>query len=299
MAKKGLGRGLDALLYDNTIEDNRSGITMLKLLDIEPNKTQARKSFDEASLNELASSILLHGLVQPIIVRRKPNGFYEIIAGERRWRACKRAGLTEVPVIVKDVGDLDASEISLIENLQREDLNPVEEANGYKDLIESYGLTQEEVAKRIGKSRAAVANILRILKLPQTVLKMVENNDLSYGHARTLLPLCNMMEDNDIVGYAKTVIAGQLSVRETEHMVKVLLEGNRSEVNENKASIVNQSYYKLLENRISSALGRRVLIKQNKDGKGQLSLSYSDSDDLEALLEKLCGNDFTKNIESD
>jgi ParB family chromosome partitioning protein len=209
MVKKGLGRGLDALLYDNTVESSHSGIAMLKLSDIEPNREQARKYFDETALGELADSILLHGLVQPIVVRKKPNGFYEIIAGERRWRACKMAGLSEVPAVVKDVSDLNASELSLIENLQRENLNPVEEANGYRDLIENYGLTQEEAAKRVGKSRVAVTNILRILKLPEDVLALVKNNELSYGHARALLPLCNNMNDNEIFVHAKKIASSE------------------------------------------------------------------------------------------
>jgi len=290
MVKKGLGRGLDALLYDNTIESNNSGgITMLKLLDVEPNRSQARKSFDETALGELADSILLHGLVQPIVVRKKPNGFYEIIAGERRWRACKMAGLNEIPSIVKDVNDLDASELSLIENLQRENLNAVEEANGYRDLIENYGLTQEEAAKRVGKSRVAVTNILRILRLPSNVLKLVEDNELSYGHARALLPLCTAMSEDDLLLQAKLIINNALSVRETENLVKVLLEGKKTP---NEQSLITKSYYRQLESKISSTLGRRAAIRQTQDGKGHLSLSYSSSDDLEQLLKSLCGNSF-------
>lgn len=292
MAKKGLGRGLDALLYDNTIESSHSGITMLKLLDIEPNKAQARKNFDEAALNELADSILLHGLVQPIVVRKKPNGFYEIIAGERRWRACKMAGLTEVPALIKDVNDLTASELSLIENLQRENLNPVEEANGYRDLIENYGLTQEEAAKRVGKSRTAVTNILRILKLPASVLKLVENDELSYGHARALLPLCTALNENEILKHAKIIITQAISVRETERLVKNMLEGENEA---NECSIVSKTYYKQLESRISSKLGRRTSIRQTQDGKGRISLSYSSTDDLEQLLKSLCGENFFDN----
>lgn len=289
MVKKGLGRGLDALLYDNTIENSHSGITMLKLLDVEPNKSQARKIFAETALNELADSILLHGLVQPIVVRKKANGYYEIIAGERRWRACKMAGLNEISAVVKDVNDLSASEISLIENLQRENLNPVEEANGYRDLIENYGLTQDEAAKRVGKSRVTVTNILRILKLPKSILELVEDNELSYGHARALLPLCASMNEIELLSQAKSIIKSTLSVRETEQMVKVLLEGKK-EVKEQ--SLIAKTYYKQLESKISSTLGRRVCIRQTDEKKGNLSLSYSSSDDLEQLLKSLCGNSF-------
>lgn len=292
MAKKGLGRGLDALLYDNTVESSHSGISMLKLLDIEPNKAQARKSFDEAALSELADSILLHGLVQPIVVRRKPSGFYEIIAGERRWRACKMAGLSEIPVIVKDVNDLSASELSLIENLQRENLNPVEEASGYRDLIEKYGLTQEEAAKRVGKSRVAVTNILRILKLPDSILRLVEDGELSYGHARALLPLCSALDEKQILLQANTVINNALSVRQTEQLVKVLLEGKKIGIEQ---SIVSKAYYKQLESKISSTMGRHAVIRQKQDGKGHLSLAYSDPNDLERLLRQLCGESFFEN----
>ncbi|HOJ48773.1 MAG TPA: ParB/RepB/Spo0J family partition protein [Bacillota bacterium] len=290
MIKKGLGRGLDALLYDNTVESSNGGITMLKISDIEPNREQARKTFDETALSELADSILLHGLVQPIVVRKKENGFYEIIAGERRWRACKMAGLSEIPAIVKDVGDLNASELSLIENLQRENLNPVEEANGYRELIEKYGLTQEEAAKRVGKSRVAVANLLRILKLPQAVLTLVEKNELSYGHARALIPLCDHMSDDEILAHAKKIASSGMSVRDTERLAKNLLE-NKKAINKEE-SIIEKSYYKALENKASSALGRRVAIKQSSDGKGSVQLAYSSSDDLEQLLKKLCGADF-------
>ncbi len=289
MAKKGLGRGLDALLFDNSLESRQSGVTMIKLLDIEPNKAQARKSFEESSLSELADSILLHGVVQPIVVRKKANGFYDIIAGERRWRASKMAGLNEIPAIVKDVNDLAASELSLVENLQRENLNPVEEAAGYRDLMEKYGLTQEEAAKRVGKSRAAVANILRLLKLPRTVLELVEAGELSYGHARALLPLCAIMDEDELLGQAKAIISSGISVRQTEQTVKMLLSRKSTD---SEQSLVSKVYYRQLESRASSTLGRRVLIRQKQNGKGHLSLAFSGSDDLELLLEKLCGERF-------
>ena len=190
MAKKGLGRGLDALLADNAIDEKvQSGVTMLKISDVEPNRAQARTYFDETALLELADSISRHGILQPIAVRKKNNGYYEIIAGERRWRASKIAGLNEIPAIIKEVDDQQAGELSLIENLQRENLNPVEEARGYRDLMEKFGLTQDQVAKQVGKSRSAVANMLRLLDLPDSVLEMLKNGEISAGHAKALLAL--------------------------------------------------------------------------------------------------------------
>lgn len=289
--KKGLGRGLDALLSDNNIDvssGDSSGITMLKVMDIEPNPKQARRRFDREQLEELAASIARHGILQPIVVHSKPNGFYEIIAGERRWRACKMAGITEVPVIVKEVSEGDAAELSLIENLQRENLNPVEEANGYKALTENYGLTQEEAANRVGKSRTAVANIMRILKLPQSVLSLVEDGTLSYGHARTLLPLCERMSEKEVLEKAQYVAREELSVRETEKLVKSLLEA--SPVKEKDK--VTESYYKQLERRVSETMGRRAYISRDGKGGGKLSLSYGGTEDLEVLLKSLCGKDF-------
>ncbi len=292
--KKGLGRGLDALLSDNHIEESATGgITTLRTMDIEPNPKQARRRFDRESLEELADSIRIHGILQPIVVRAKANGFYEIIAGERRWRACKIAGLTDIPVIIKDIEESSAAEISLIENLQRENLNPVEEANGYKALTEDFGLTQEEAAKRVGKSRTAVANVMRILKLPKAVLALVENGTLSYGHARTLLPLCERMSDDAVLDTAKRVADGELSVRQTEQLVKQLLESSPAPARDRVAD----SYYKRLENRASESMGRRLSINRGKDGKGKVTLAYNDTDDLEALLKFLCGDDvFDENM---
>ncbi len=293
MAKKGLGRGLDALLEDNAIDEKASaGVTMLKLSDIEPNRSQARTIFDESALLELADSIGRHGILQPITVRKKNNGYYEIIAGERRWRASKIAGLSEIPVLIKDVDDQTAGELSLIENLQRENLNPAEEARGYRDLMETFGLTQEEAAERVGKSRAAVANIIRILKLPENVLKLIENGDLSYGHARTLIPLVQKYDDSDVEKYAQNVINSGLSVRQTEQYVKELLKDDASKSNEDTDTIVSKTYFKKIERDISSVLGRKAVIKRTADGKGKISISFSDSDDLENLIKQICGNEF-------
>lgn len=291
LKKKGLGRGLDALLSDNNIDSSggdSSGVTLIRVMDIEPNTKQARRRFDREQLEELAASISRHGVLQPIAVRSKPNGFYEIIAGERRWRACKLLGLTEMPVVVKEVSEGDAAELSLIENLQRENLNPVEEANGYKSLTETYGLTQEEAAERVGKSRAAVANVMRILKLPSSVLALVEEGALSYGHARTLLPLCDSLGEGEVLAKAQLVIKEGLSVRETERLVKATLSAPAPKERDKVAD----SYYKQLERRASHLIGRRVAINRDGKGGGKLALSYTGADDLERLLKSLCGNEF-------
>ncbi|MEG2003662.1 MAG: ParB/RepB/Spo0J family partition protein [Clostridia bacterium] len=290
MVKKGLGRGLDALLADNSSVTANSGISMIRISDIEPNKSQARKKFDSAALEELASSIGQHGLVQPIVARQKPNGFYEIIAGERRWRASKMAGLTEIPVIVKEIDDETSCLLSLIENLQRENLNPVEEANGYRDLMDVFDLTQEEAAKKVGKSRAAVANLLRILNLPESVLNLVSDGELSYGHARTLLPLVEELDTKTLEDTAKSIITLSLSVRETEKMVKRMREEKDNPPSEK--SPIEKTYYKQLENRLGSTLGRHAAIKASTNGTGHIMLTYSSSDDLEQLIKSLCGKEF-------
>ncbi len=295
MAKRSLGRGLDELLADNSIENKESnGVTTLKISDVEPNRGQARTIFDETALLELADSIGRHGILQPITVRRKANGFYEIIAGERRWRASKIAGLSEIPALVIEADDIRASELSLIENLQRENLNPAEEARGYRDLIERFGFTQEEAAERVGKSRASVANILRILKLPEKVLLLVEDGSLSYGHARTLIPLTQVFDDETVEEQAKHVISNGLSVRQTEQLVKKLMTPDKPTVTE-EDYIVSKSYYKKLERDMSDALGRKASIQRSPDGKGKLTLAFSDSDDLESLIKSLCGNNFFNN----
>lgn len=294
MAKKGLGRGLDALLADNAIEErDKSGVTMLKISDIEPNRAQARTNFDETALLELADSIGRHGILQPIAVRKKPNGYYEIIAGERRWRASKIAGLSEIPALIREVDEQTATELSLIENLQRENLNAVEEARGYRDLMEKFGLTQEEAAERVGKSRTAVANVLRILKLPEDVLLLIEDGSLSYGHARTLVPLTQICDKEELLKHAEFIINKSLSVRQTEQYVKSLL--NRNEKSDTKVNPVSKAYYRKLENDMSEALGRKASIKQGADGKGKLTISFTGSDDLEALIKAICGNDFFEN----
>ncbi len=296
MAKKGLGRGLDFLLADNAIDEKVSegGITTLKISDIEPNRGQARKQFDEAALLELADSIGRHGVLQPISVRKKSNGYYEIIAGERRWRASKIAGLNEIPVIIHDADDKLATELSLIENLQRENLNAAEEARGYRDLMEKFGLTQEEAAERVGKSRTAVANLLRILKLPDCVLNLIETGELSYGHARTLIPLTQLCDEDELLKHAEYVIKSGMSVRQTEQYVKSAFEKDKISDNDEE-SAVTKAYYKKIENDICDRLGRKASIRRDADGKGKLTIAFSDAEDLEELLKTVCGNDFFNN----
>lgn len=283
--KKALGRGIDALLADNIYETSagQSGVTLVRLTDIEPNPAQARKKFDPAALEELAESIKEHGIIQPIVVRDKGNGYYGIIAGERRWRAARLAGLTDVPVLIKDTDDASAAEISLIENLQRENLNPVEEALGYKDLMESFSLTQEQAAKKVGKSRAAVANILRLLSLPESVLNLVREEKLTYGHARALIPLTEKLTEQALLAHANSVVSGGLSVRETEALVKRIMENKNTPAK----SAVEKQYYRSLESRVSEQVGRRVSINGNK-----LSIAYSGTEDLEQLIKSLCGSTF-------
>lgn len=297
MAKKGLGRGLSALISDNITElpENEAmrdgSLCMLHLSDIEPNRKQPRKRFDEAALMELADSLSAHGLLEPIVVRKKENGYFEIIAGERRWRAARMAGFSEVPAIVRELNDEEAALLSLIENLQREDLNPVEEAMGYRDLIESFALTQEEAAKRVGKSRAAVANLLRILKHPKAVLELIESGKLSYGHARALLPLAEQLEESELLSAAEKVIDDEQSVRQTEAMVKKLLSDEPEDTTTEKDP-VQAEYLRRLERRISDSVCRKASINRGNDGSGKLLLSFSSSEDLEELIKTLCGKNF-------
>ncbi len=282
----GLGRGIEAIFLDNSAEEN-GGVTMMRLSEIEPNPDQPRRDFDPEALSQLAESIATHGLIQPIVVRSTGSGeFYEIIAGERRWRASKMAGLTEVPVIIMELDDQKAAQIAIIENVQREDLNAIEEAAAYRSLIEDYGMTQEELSRQIGKSRPAVANILRLLELPDEVMALVREGALSAGHARTLLGLKNPTR---IIGAANTVVAKNLSVRETEALVKKL---NRIEKEINEPKPVSDEpivdYSKELARKMTEKLGRKVAIS----GKGKLrklEISFSDDKELDELVNKLCG----------
>ncbi len=296
MAKKnsGLGRGLDAIFLDNaTTEgtDSENRITILKLSLIDPNKDQPRKTFEKEPLEELAASISENGLLQPILVREYGDGRYQIIAGERRFRASKLAGLTEVPTIVLDKDDRRAAEISLIENIQREDLNPLEEALGYRSLAEQYGMTQEEISARTGKSRSAVANMMRLLDLPREVLDLVGARRLSAGHARTLLGL---RDSGMIMDIANAAIDGDLSVRALEELVKRTNKAAAKPKTEDEAPLPIVDYFRELELRVQSALGRRCVIEE-KGRKKRISLYYEDNEDLTELLESILGKDFMDN----
>lgn len=289
--KKALGRGLDAILVDNSSPDTaEGGITMVRIGDVEPKADQPRKSFDMAELEALSESISQHGMIQPITVRIV-DGMYQIITGERRWRAARMAGLSEVPVIVITADDKKAAELALVENIQRSDLNPIEEALGYASLIEEYGLTQEETAKRIGKSRTAITNSLRLLSLPDEVRKLVESGELSTGHAKVLLGIAvpERME-----AAAKQVISRELSVRDTEKLVKLWNAAAQTE--EKPVKIVRDvDHTRALELLVQKQLGRTVKISE-KGKKHTLSIGYSDNEDLETLLKMLCGDSILDNL---
>lgn len=278
--KGGLGRGLDMLLMDNSVEE--SNAVTLKLNDIIPNKDQARKQFDDEPLAELADSIAEHGVLQPLLVRPLPNGSYQLIAGERRYRASRMAGLTEVPVVIKSLSDEEAAVISLIENLQRENLNPVEEANGFNDLIKQFGLTQEEAAKKVGKSRPAVANALRLLKLPKEVLEMIKANQLSAGHAKAL---AGLEDKSKIIAAAKLIVEKGLSVREAEKLVKNLT-AEKKEKTATKSKRI--SYFDEVEIALNNSLGRKAkVVTSGKKESGVLELAFYDKDDLAAIVKAL------------
>lgn len=292
-ANSGLGRDFFDILEDNMKSDKRGSVTTLRLSEIEPRQDQPRKTFEEESLRQLSESIAEHGVLQPIIVRESSNisGLYEIIAGERRWRASKMAGLTEIPVVIFDGNDLLAAEVAIIENVQREDLNPLEEALSYRDLIERFDLTQEQVASKVGKSRSTVANMMRLLELPEAVLELLKEGKISTGHARTLLSLKN---PEDMLPLANKIYMRGLSVREIEGAVKRLnaefIRGGEREMPKTPESEQKGVYLRELERRSMAILGRRIKI--NGDGKKQtLELTYVDNDDLEAILRKLCGSE--------
>ncbi len=274
--KGGLGRGLDALLVDNSIENiSSSSAVKLKLNEIEPNKNQPRKNFDDEALSELADSIQKHGVIQPLLVRPLPSGAYQLVAGERRWRASRLAGLSEVPVVIRELSDDDAAALALIENLQREDLDPIEEAEGYKYLMDKFALTQEEAAARVGKSRSAVANLMRLLALPKDVLALVSSKKLSAGHARALLPL----EDASLIKqFADEIIVKGLSVRQTEKAVKDFLKPKK----EGKPAPEKDKYFTEVELSLCETLGRKVSLKQSGKG-GSITIEFFDKADLEKL----------------
>ncbi len=284
---------MDSIFLDNSMDAPEKSST-LRLSEIEPRRDQPRKVFDTEALSQLADSIAANGLIQPIIVREQENSdFYQIIAGERRWRAAKMAGLSEVPVVILDIDDKKAAEYALIENIQREDLNPVEEALGFKSLIEDYNLTQEQAAKQVGKSRSAVTNSLRLLELPDEVLELLSDKTISAGHARALLGLS---DKSRIAEAADTVVKRELSVRATEELVKKLnTSPSPAETDIKKDNEVEREYYASLERKITDMLGRRVKISHS-DHKKSITVSYKDSSELEELIKKLLGSENTENI---
>ncbi|MBP3654111.1 MAG: ParB/RepB/Spo0J family partition protein [Oscillospiraceae bacterium] len=278
-SKKGLGTGLGALLGSETVVESSSKQTTLPISKVEPKTDQPRTVFDEIALTELSESIKQHGIIQPITVRKLPTGYYQIIAGERRWRAARMAGLTEVPVNIIEADDRTAAELALVENLQRADLNPVEEARGYQRLIKEFGLTQEEAAQAVGKSRPAITNTMRLLTLPEEALELVESGMISAGHARALLAI----EDDDLkVEAAKMIVAKGLSVRQTESLAVSL--GKRKEKRENKP--VGIDYLALAAKQLETSLGRKVRMTEGKKG-GKIEIDYYDADDREALMDAL------------
>ena len=280
--KGGLGRGLDALFADNSIEEIAStSAVKLKIMDIEPNRDQPRKIFDEDALAELADSIAKHGVIQPLLVRPMPDGSYQLVAGERRWRASRMAGLTEVPVVIKELSDDEAMALALIENLQREDLNAIEEAQGIKALMDTLSLTQDEAAERVGKSRPAVANALRLLKLPDSVIALVSDGKISTGHALALL---GFKDEQDIIETADLIIEKGLTVRDVEKLVKKRNKEPKAE----KPAARRASYYDEVELALTDFLGRKVKVG-TKPGKesGVLEIDFFDKDDLTRLADAL------------
>ncbi len=279
--KGGLGKGLDALFLDNSTEE-KGGSVMVNINDVEPNREQPRKEFDEEALKELSDSIAVHGIIQPLLVRPISDGGYQIVAGERRWRAARMAGLTEIPVFIKELNDRQVAEMALIENLQREDLNPLEEANGYMLLMNTYGLTQEQVAVSVGKSRPAIANALRLLELPVEVLEFIKQGTLSPGHGRTLLPL---KDSAVIIKLAKEIISKNISVRYTEKLVKDLLNPKKEKETKKKAK--RDPYYDECEIAIREELGRKAQIHVDKGNRGTIEIEFFSKSDLQSILEAL------------
>lgn len=277
-----LGRGLDALLGDTSLQAQTGGSVSLPIAQVEPGLNQPRKHFDEESLADLAQSIGQHGILQPLTVRRLASGYYQIIAGERRWRAARMAGLEEIPAIIVEADDRKVMELGLIENLQREDLNPMEEAAGYRTLVQEYGLTQEEAAKRVSKSRPAVANAMRLLALPQEVQWLIEQGSLSAGHGRALLALPTAEEQ---IAAAEEIRTKGWSVRETEERIRQRLQEREASAPEKPSSPL-KLYFKEAERQLTAGLGRRVTITQGKK-KGKIALEYYDQEDLEALMAAL------------
>ncbi|MGN0457020.1 MAG: ParB/RepB/Spo0J family partition protein [Acutalibacteraceae bacterium] len=282
--KGGLGKGLSAIFMENESEDSRSTVT-LKISELQPNRDQPRREFDEKSLAELADSISQHGILQPLLVRPFLDGGYQIVAGERRYRAARMAGLTEVPVVIRDLSDSETMQLALIENLQREDLTPVEEARGYRQLMDNYGLKQEEVSRVVGKSRPAIANTLRLLELPEDILKLISDGKLSAGHGRTLLAFKNPAEMEKAARLASTE---DISVRELERLAK---KSNKALENADVQKIYEKklSYYGEVELALKEHLGRKIKVNGNEK-KGVLEIEFYGKDDL-TYIAKLLGQE--------
>lgn len=275
--KRGLGKGLEALFADN--DTSNVSVSTMALGEIEPNPEQPRREFTPEALSQLADSIKEHGVLQPLVVRPRPNGLYQIVAGERRWRASRAAGLTEVPVVIRELTDEEAYEIALVENLVRSDLNPIEEAQGYKTLMDSFGMTQERVAQRVGCSRSAVANSLRLLTLPAEVMELLQNGTLTAGHARPLLTL----DPAVAVKAAKQIAEQGLSVRQAEQLAKQLAKPAA----EPKVPTVAPTFHREMEIALKDSLSRRVKVVSKGNGKGELVLEFYSDDELRELGAKL------------
>ncbi len=294
MARGGLGRDFFSILDDNVYEVKKDSVINIKVGDVEPRRDQPRKDFDDESLQSLADSIIAHGVLQPIIVRENADfpGTYEIVAGERRWRAAKIAGLSEIPAINVDGDDLKIAQISLVENVQRENLNPVEEAFAYQALIERFGLTQEQLSKEVGRSRSAIANMLRLTDLPDEVLVLLKEGKITTGHARAILGLD---DDDQMILLAQKTEEKNLSVREVESLVRRMLLENDREVLAVKddEAVQRRVYMRDLERRAMDMLGRRVKINQTSKKK-TVELTFDTDSDLEEILTLLCGKEFFK-----
>ena len=285
MAKsRGLGRGLDTLFVEQTgFSGEDSGISTIRLSEIEPNLSQPRKEFEETALNELADSIAAHGVLQPLLVRPMKNGMYQIVAGERRWRAARIAGLSEVPALIRELSDEETDQVALIENLQREDLNAVETAEGYKRLMDKYGMTQEQLSEAVGKSRPAVANTLRILNLPEEVLPLVSAGKLSAGHAKAIL---SAPEDKR-VELAKAIVSGELSVREAEKMAaKLGKEVKLTTPKQTKEKFPKDKFYREMQVAMTEELGRPFKINETEKG-GTIELPFYNKEELADFCERI------------
>ena len=286
MAKKKLGMGMDYLFNDNSVEEEAKGNVMLRISAIEPNKNQPRTNFDENAIITLADSVRQHGVLQPILVRPLESGNYQIVAGERRWRAARMAGLSEIPAVVKELSERETAQIALIENLQREDLNPVEEALGYRGLMDDYGMTQDEAAKVVGKSRSTIANSLRLLELADGVKEMLKNGELSAGHCKAILGIDDEKKQCEA---AKEVVSKGLSVRQTEQLVAKVREalGGKPKVKVVDGGYFSKpAYYSEVEISLKQSIGQKVSVSKNKDGSATVKISFANDEALSEFVKR-------------